>query len=551
MTVSTTMSNEPKKPSMPGQPGQSAAMTGWGDLLETSAGRLAEALSRIKYVVLVLFSITYVIETCYFASRKLFWFDELFTVYMSRLPDFASTWRAVLSGTDFNPPLLYELTRFSELLFGEGHIAARLPGIIGFGVFCLCLFRFVSIRSSALGGFISMLFPLVTGAYWYAYEARSYGVVLGFGGVALICWQGAAMQLERRWYWLAGLAGALACAMLTHTYAVMLVVSPIVIGELARTVSFRRVDWPIWVAIMVASAAILPSVTLVRSVLLTAGSVEFFDATLFKVAKAYQLYLAPAAGVFLGALVLLLAPQTTRPSNVSLATHVGKHQSYEIVALFVFVLIPVFAYLTSKLTGAPFVSRYGISCVAGFAGLLGIAIARRPAIAVGVLFILVAQIGFSFLQFARSISILEPSSSFWLSTYTPHFMQRYTMMTRVPDKAMPIVLLDMLEFLPIFYYAPESLAPRLTYLVDPKAEEIGLLYLKLQKCCRAPGNVSNLPDLLSSHVRFLVYGGPRSAYMLKYFIDAGATLTVEHMSRDDFLVSVTLARKESSTPAVR
>jgi hypothetical protein len=117
--------------------------------------------------------------------------------------------------------------------------------------------------------------------------------------------------------------------------------------------------------------------------------------------------------------------------------------------------------------------------------LLGIAIARRPAIAVGVLFILVAQIGFSFLQFARSISILEPSSSFWLSTYTPHFMQRYTMMTRVPDKAMPIVLLDMLEFLPIFYYAPESLAPRLTYLVDPKAEEIGLLYLKLQKCCRA------------------------------------------------------------------
>ena len=125
------------------------------------------------------------------------------------------------------------------------------------------------------------------------------------------------------------------------------------------------------------------------------------------------------------------------------------------------------------------------------------------------------------------------------------------MMTRVPDKAMPIVLLDMLEFLPIFYYAPESLAPRLTYLVDPKAEEIGLLYLKLQKCCRAPGNVSNLPDLLSSHVRFLVYGGPRSAYMLKYFIDAGATLTVEHMSRDDFLVSVTLARKESSTPAVR
>jgi hypothetical protein len=101
--------------------------------------------------------------------------------------------------------------------------------------------------------------------------------VLGFGGIALICWQGAAMQSERRWYWLAGLAGALACAMLTHSYAVLLFL-PIIFGELARSVSLRRVDWPIWVAIMVASAAILPSVTLVRSVLLTAGSVEFFDA---------------------------------------------------------------------------------------------------------------------------------------------------------------------------------------------------------------------------------------------------------------------------------
>jgi hypothetical protein len=83
---------------MPHRPGKPATLTQWGELLETNAGRLSEALSRKKYVVILIFSIAYAIETCYFASRKLFWFDELFTVYMSRLPDFASTWRAVLRG---------------------------------------------------------------------------------------------------------------------------------------------------------------------------------------------------------------------------------------------------------------------------------------------------------------------------------------------------------------------------------------------------------------------------------------------------------------------
>jgi hypothetical protein len=147
------------------RPGQSAAIARWGALLETSAGRISEALNRKKYVVLLLFAIAYTFETCYFASRKLFWFDELFTVYISRLPDLASMWRALLEGVDFNPPLLYELTKLSEFLLGESSVAVRLPAIVGFGVFCLCLFRFVSIRSSALGGFVSMLFPMVTGAY--------------------------------------------------------------------------------------------------------------------------------------------------------------------------------------------------------------------------------------------------------------------------------------------------------------------------------------------------------------------------------------------------
>jgi hypothetical protein len=54
-----------------------------------------------------LFSVLYFADIFLKASQKCFWFDELFTVYLCRLPDFKSTWTAVAHGADFNPPLFY------------------------------------------------------------------------------------------------------------------------------------------------------------------------------------------------------------------------------------------------------------------------------------------------------------------------------------------------------------------------------------------------------------------------------------------------------------
>ena len=142
----------------------------WNRSISATADRAADGLRRHKYIILIFFSCLYLLATFYRASRKLFWFDELCSVYVSRLPDMASVWSALKHGMDFNPPLFYAVTRLSESLFGEGHIATRLPAILGFWIFCLCLFRFVSCRTSVLAGLISMLFPLVTTAYFYSYE---------------------------------------------------------------------------------------------------------------------------------------------------------------------------------------------------------------------------------------------------------------------------------------------------------------------------------------------------------------------------------------------
>jgi hypothetical protein len=351
---------------------------------------LSETLRRHKGVVLAVFSLAYFGLTFYRASRKLFWLDELFTVYLSRLPDFKSLWHAVLNGADFQLVLIL-LTRISERIFGEGHIATRLPEILGFWVFCLCLFRFVSLRLSVLSACVSLLFPLVTGAYWYAYEARAHGLVLAFCGIALISWQAAAERTAPRGFWLFALGGSLACALLTHSYA-FLIVAPIVLGELWRTISRKRLDWPVWTTIAASSLALLASIPFVHAAV-GVGSQSYFSANLGKLQMSYRELLIPGGATILAGWLLLTCLFHEESEGVR---HEPGLRSYEVFALWAFVAIPVFEYAAAKITGAPFLSRYAISAIAGFAGLLGVAVGKRPALAIGTILLLALQIGFDF-----------------------------------------------------------------------------------------------------------------------------------------------------------
>ncbi|MGA2193687.1 MAG: glycosyltransferase family 39 protein [Bryobacteraceae bacterium] len=511
---------------------QTAAHSGRG--LNGTANRWLQAMERHPRVVLVVFSIVYFALTCFRANRKLFWFDELFTVYLARLPDFKSVWRAVVSGVDFNPPLFYLITRFSEHILGEGHIAARLPAILGFWIFCICLFRFISSRLSVVSACVGMLFPLVTGAYFYAYEARAHGVVLGFCGLALVSWQAAADRAARRAWWLLALGGSLACALLTHSYA-FLIFAPIVLGELSRTMSRKRLDWPLWMTIAASSLAVLASIPFVHRVTSDVGS--YFPANLPDLIILYASLLRPAAGVLAGWLVLtcLVRAKTESPG------HEPGLRGYELFALWAFLAIPVFTYLAARLTGGPFLARYAISAVAGFAGLLGVAVAKRPAAGIGTLLLLAGQIGFAFLGFAAGSVLTEPSSGYEISTRIREFSQRYEWLAE--DRTLPILLIDDLDFMTTSYYAPAGVAPQLVYVVWPKWDLMGKGYARLQSCCKSEPAVFGLADFLASHGAFLVYGGPRSADRLKYFAGDGATVKMRRETRDHFLALVTYPQR--------
>ena len=122
-----------------------------------------------------------------------------------------------------------------------------------------------------------MVFPCVTVAYYYSYEARAHAIVLGFCGLALVSWQWLTSSSRHRLVAAFVLFLALSCALLTHSYAFLLFI-PLTVGELTRAWRSRRIDPLVWDALALAGTMILVSVPLVRAVKSTVGSGQFLPA---------------------------------------------------------------------------------------------------------------------------------------------------------------------------------------------------------------------------------------------------------------------------------
>src|ERR1035437_4883499 len=139
--------------------------------------------------------------------------------------------------------------------FGAGEISARIPAIIGFWVFCLCLFRFTLRRAGIYYALAALLLPTVLETYYYSVEARAYGPELAFSGLALVAWQ-AATERSKRSLVLPGLAVSIAAALFCHYYAVLLYL-PLAGGEAVRLYRTRKIDWGVWAAFVAGGAPIV------------------------------------------------------------------------------------------------------------------------------------------------------------------------------------------------------------------------------------------------------------------------------------------------------
>jgi len=182
-------------------------------------------------------SVAYLAMTSTLISCRALWNDELFTYYIAVRPTFRDVWHTLLTGAEQLPPFFYAVMRSGIAIFGLSEVSLRISEMFGVGVAALSVYWFSARRTSTVCAMAGAIFLLCTAAYEYVYEARPYGLVLGFSGLALVAWQRATENSERRGIALGGLALMLTAAVHTHYYA------PLVLGPL-RASEFT-LDWMI------------------------------------------------------------------------------------------------------------------------------------------------------------------------------------------------------------------------------------------------------------------------------------------------------------------
>ena len=179
-----------------------------------------------------------------------------------------------------DPLVFHLLAHAATKLFGPTALALRLPSIVGFLLMQLCIFFAARRIANSRVALVAMAFPALTATLFFAPEARPYGLLLGLYALAFVAWQSATRSTKKdvilseasrsdaqskdprisfatpRPLSLILLALAIALALNTHYFGVLILI-PIVLAELARTLSRRRFDIPMAAAILLGAAAIV------------------------------------------------------------------------------------------------------------------------------------------------------------------------------------------------------------------------------------------------------------------------------------------------------
>ena len=209
--------------------------------------------SRFGAVLIVLLTAAVAIA---WSHVKLLSQDEIFVLQT----DSVSSVRELINIQRHYPisldPLVYHLLAHGcSKMFGPTALALRLPSIAGFLLMQVCVFFITRRIAGSRAALIAMAFPALTASLFYAPEARPYGLLLGFYALAFLAWQTATRRRERTGSLLL-LAVAVGLTLNTHYFGILILI-PLWLAELARTVRRRRVDLPMIAAIVAGMACIV------------------------------------------------------------------------------------------------------------------------------------------------------------------------------------------------------------------------------------------------------------------------------------------------------
>jgi len=428
--------------------------------------RSERSIARHERLYLLLgvgvFTLFAAIHACIFPL----WFDELFTLFISRLSSLPDMLRAMPA--DGQPPLSYLVTRLSLRLFGESELAIRLPELLAYMAAGSLTYKIARRHGTPIQALfaLALLLGAVMGIQ-QAYTARPYGLLITFTALMFASWQAAALRQHRRFLPLCGVALGISGAILSHHFGVMHVGLPLAAGETARLIRRRRIDGWMITAIAAGLSPLALTMPMMRQSRLQLGN-AILNSTVFWAKPSITdllTYWEFAAHLLLCIVAILailfwLGRSAASPSTAPLPVPV--HEWAAVAALSL--LLPVQLSLASFQTGY-FLPRYAVSTSLGLALLLGWALPRlrlggvrlfpQPVLALGAICFL--------LLVATSLLL---SLSFEPPWHAQPGAKAVSPLLRDAPPGLPIVVASSFDFAPEWWYSPPYLQQRLIYLTD-------------------------------------------------------------------------------------
>jgi hypothetical protein len=343
--------------------------------------------STRSYLPLAFFLLLTAALSLLWSHARLMEQDEFLSFYTDSVATFQQVVLIQLhQPISLDPPTYHLLSHLSMDLIGPSAIALRLPALAGFLLFQLCLFFFVRRLAGNRAAVIAAAVPLLTASFYYSVEGRPYGLLLGLYALSLLCWQLATQRDDdvrrSRLLPLLGLTLSIALAITTHYFGVLILI-PISIGELARTLSRRHLDLGVLAALVLGLASIgliLPfqkALMVYRQHYYITG-VNFHDISqgyreLFLRYTTWPIPLQKLAAAIMVALGLTLFVAAYKRFKRRPATE----HAYTWVALSAMALLPFFGYLFGRFVTHSMEVRYVIAALIAFAATFAIVLERR------------------------------------------------------------------------------------------------------------------------------------------------------------------------------
>jgi hypothetical protein len=437
------------------------------------------------------------------SAWKLFWWDELASYDVAQLPHASDVWSFYRAGLDTPSPACALIVQRTLHWIGQSEVLARIPFEAAFLAMCLCLYGITARRYGAGYALSALLLPAISGTFYFASEMHAYALVLGAVSFALYCWQGIPQRGLFRLLGIPGVFLGLAIAILCHVFSLFVVI-PFALAQLVRDWRARRIDVPVWAALILAPVCLLIELPGMQAAHKAYASVFWSKPDVSQILWSFSYCIQ--IGWMISVILVLMFCTAWRDnySEFKSLNHDRGFDSAEWMLIAALALQPFYAWPLSHLVGV-YVPRYVLSLTIGIALLIVAGTAetlkrnRLAGVALGLAF-LIAFMQDKHRMVARAVHAHETSGV---------ALQQQPWIQTLQKSSLPVIAPNTTVYISLQHYVSPELERRLYYTSNtPPAirldEGADNQLAMRQFATRIPLRVQDFSTFISQHPSFLI-----------------------------------------------